>query len=92
MPAIDRASRGSELQPYEIRVQGHLDFRWACPRSCLTLTRQHDGTTTLRAPSIDQATLHGLLSRIRDLGLLIVSMRRLCPDSPAREAREEGPA
>ncbi len=96
MPATDSSPRGcSGLQPYEIRVQGHLESRWAGWLDGLTLTRKGDGATTLRGPPMDQAALHGLLTRIRDLGLPIISMRRICPDSPdsqAREAREEGPA
>ena len=93
--------RCSELQQYEIRVQGHLDSRWADWLHGVTLTRERDGTTTLRCRPVDQAALHGLLSRLRDLGLPLVSMRRLCPDSPnseashaseRREDSEEGPA
>ena len=90
--------RCSELQPYEIRVQGHLDARWADWLHSLTVTRERDGTTTLRGPPLDQAALHGLLTRIRDLALPIVSLRRICLDSEAGKAREinqaneEGPA
>jgi hypothetical protein len=64
----------------------------------LTLTHEVDGTTTLRGPPLDQAALHGLLTRIRDLGLPIISLRRICPDSEAshagefNQASEEGPA
>jgi hypothetical protein len=81
--------RCSEFQPYEIRVQGHLAARWTNWVEGLTLTHAADGTTTLRGPPLDQAALHGLLTRIRDLGLPIISLRRICAD---REAEEEGPA
>ena len=103
MPATDRSPRRCrERQRYELRVQGHLDARWAGWLDGLAFTRERDGTTTLRGPPVDQAALHGLLTRIRDLGLPIISLRRLCPDSPdssdspdreanqAGEAREEG--
>ena len=90
MPATDRSPRRcSERQRYEIRVQGHLAARWANWVDGLTLTHERDGTTTLRGPPLDQAALHGLLTRIRDLGLPIISLRRICADS---EAGEEGPA
>ncbi len=99
MPATDKLPRRCcELQRYEIRVQGHLDSRWATWLHGLTLTREPDGTTTLMGGLVDQAALHGLLSRIRDLGLPIISMRRLGPSSPGRdinqtsEDKEEGPA
>ena len=88
MSATDSSPRRcSELQRYELRVQGHLDDRWADLGEGLILTRERDGTTTLRGAPMDQAALHGLLTRIRDLGLPLVSIRRVGPDS---EAREEG--
>ena len=88
----------SERQRYEVRVQGHLDTRWVDRLHGLTLTRERDGTTTLAGPLVDQAALHGLLSQIRDLGLPLISLRRVCPDRPDSEANEdkenrgEGPA
>ena len=94
MPATDRSPRRcGELLRYEVRVQGHLDARWADWIEGLAFTHEADGTTTLRGPPVDQAALHGLLSRIRDLGLPLVSMRRVCPENPDSEAsedREEG--
>jgi hypothetical protein len=91
MTTPDRSPRRcSGLQPYEIRVQGHLDARWSDWLQVLTVTRERDGTTTLRGPPLDQAALHGLLTRIRDLGLPIVSLRRICPHSADRDS-EEGP-
>jgi NADPH:quinone reductase-like Zn-dependent oxidoreductase len=61
---------------HEIRIQGHLDDRWADGIEDMRFTREIDGTTTLRAPLEDQAALHGLLNRIRDLNVPIVSVRR----------------
>ena len=80
--------RCSELQQYEIRVQGHLDARWTDWLYGLTFTRERDGTTTLAGPLMDQAALHGLLARIRDLGLPLVSLRRVCPDRPDSEVSQ----
>jgi len=59
---------------YEIRVRGHLDDRWSGRFPELTLTRQADGTTVLRGRKLDQAALHAVLRRIRDLGLPLVSV------------------
>jgi hypothetical protein len=72
--------RQDEAALHEIRVQGHLDDRWADWAEALTLTRESDGTTTLQGSIADQAALHGLLNRIRDLNVPIVSVRRVGPD------------
>jgi hypothetical protein len=75
---------------YEIRLQGHLDARWAAWFDGLALTHERDGTTVLRGPVVDQAALHGLLSRVRDLGLPLVSVTRVGPvgsDAPTIEPR-----
>jgi len=59
---------------YEIRLQGRLDPRWSDWFDGLTLTTGTDGTTILRGPVADQAALHGLLQRLRDLGLPLISV------------------
>ena len=56
---------------YRLRVEGHLDQRWSAWFDDLTLTREGDGTTSLSGAVTDQAELHGLLMKIRDLGVLI---------------------
>ncbi len=73
----DRGNSESEL--YEIRLQGHLDSRWADRLEGLAFTLECDGSTSLSGPVIDQSALHGLLMRIRDLGMPIISIRRLSP-------------
>lgn len=65
---------------YEIRVQGHLDARWMDWMDGLTFVQASDGTTALVGPLADQAALHGVLNRMRDLGIPIVSVRRLGPE------------
>ena len=67
------------MTTYEIRLEGRLDDRWAAWFDGLTLTRDSDGTTTLRGEVVDQAALHGLLQRIRDLGVPLVSVTHLDP-------------
>ena len=65
---------------YELRVKGHLDARWADWFDGLALTHQADGSTAIRGTVIDQAALHGLLQRLRDLGLPLISVTELEPD------------
>ena len=62
---------------YEIRVKGHLDDKWADWFEGLTITREDNGDTLLTGPVIDQAALHGLLKKVRDLGLPLVSVSPL---------------
>jgi hypothetical protein len=68
---------------YEIRVRGHLGPRWAGWFDGLDLTNEVDGTTVLRGTVADQAALHGLLQRVRDLGLPLVSLRQVAAQPPA---------
>lgn len=60
---------------YELRLVGHLDPRWADRLGGLRLERHSDGTSTLTGPVADQAELHGILARVRDLGVTLVSVR-----------------
>jgi hypothetical protein len=69
------------MNAYEIRIVGHLDERWSAWFGGLALVREDDGTTTLRGPVADQADLHGLLAKVRDLGATLISVNRY-PDDP----------
>jgi hypothetical protein len=68
------AEQPDETGRYEIRVTGHLDARWAARFDGLDLRHEADGTTVLSGPIPDQAALHGLLQRVRDLGIPLVSV------------------
>ncbi len=69
---------------YEIRIKGHLNNRWADWLEGLSFTYESDGTMILHGPVVDQAALHGLLRRVRDLGLTLVSVTRI----EAEQAKE----
>ena len=75
---------------YAIRLDGHLDARWATWFDGLSISRESDGTTVISGPVVDQAALHGLLRKVRDLGLPLISVSQLesdQPDAPAGEPR-----
>ena len=67
-------SSAQEPDRYEIRVKGHLTDRWGAWFDGMTLTRGTDGTTLLDGPVVDQSALHGLLRKVSDLGLPLVSV------------------
>jgi hypothetical protein len=62
---------------YQIRVKGILDERWSDWFDGLTITSQANGETLLEGPVRDQAALHGLLNKIRDMGMPLLSVRRI---------------
>jgi hypothetical protein len=64
---------------YEIRLKGQLDERWAGRFEGLTITLEDNGDTVLTGPVVDQAALHGLLKRIRDLGMPLISVNFIHP-------------
>jgi len=68
-----------EAGRYAIRLAGHLDARWAAWFDGLTVRREADGTTVISGSIADQAALHGVLQRVRDLGLPLVSVTRIDP-------------
>ena len=64
---------------YEIRIKGHLDNRWADWFEDLTITLEDNGDTLLTGPVVDQAALHGLLRKVRDLAMPLLSVTRVRP-------------
>ena len=68
---------GDEPGLYEIRIQGHLGDRWAASFGGLTFTLEENGVTLIVGPVRDQAALHGLLRKVRDLGMPLISVIRV---------------
>jgi hypothetical protein len=70
----------AESARYEFRVQGVLEPQWSAWFEGMRVTSDEHGQTTIAGPVVDQAALHGLLAKVRDLGLPLLSVRRLDPD------------
>jgi len=87
---MSTATTRDEPGDYEVRVGRHLDDRWAEWFGDLTMTREPDGTTTLRGRVADQAALHGILIKIRDLGIVLLAVRAIAaaPSTSTNTAAE----
>ncbi len=70
----------SQPMIYQIRIKGHLGRQWADWFGGLTITLEDNGNTLLTGPVADQAALHGLLRRVRDLGTPLLSVNRVKPE------------
>lgn len=66
---------------YEIRIKGHLPDRWSDWFASMTITLEDDGSTLLAGPVVDQAALYGLLKKVRDLGMPLLSVNRVEQDN-----------
>lgn len=75
---------------YEIRLHGHLEPRWAVWFDGMTLTTGDDGTTTIHGPVVDQAALHGVLQKVRDTGLPLISVARFDDEHPTPRHHTSG--
>ena len=76
------AGQPHDSSRYEICIKGHLSSRWASRFDGMTLTAQTDGTTVIEGPIVDQAALHGLLNKLGDLGLPLLSVTQVDPAAP----------
>jgi hypothetical protein len=74
------SERTSDSGCYEIRIQGHLHARWSAWFDGLTVTNESNGTTLMRGDVVDQAALHGLLRKLADLGLPLLSLTHIEPE------------
>ena len=66
---------------YEIRIQGHLDQHWSAWFEGLAITYDADDNTVLRGPLVDEAALHGVLIKVRDLSLPLLAVNRLANEA-----------
>src|SRR5215208_6804776 len=85
-PTRDRPEGGR----YEIRLTGHLDSRWAAWFDGLTVGQESDGITVLSGPVADQASLHGVIQRVRDLGLPLISVTQVRSEEHTSELQSRG--
>ena len=79
-PRTVQVMQADDSTEYEIRVQGHLDSRWSAWFDGLSLSNQSDGTTVIRGHVVDQAALHGLLQKLRDVGMPLVAITQVTPN------------
>jgi hypothetical protein len=91
---LDPATDPSQAMVYQIRIGGHLGRQWTDWFGGLTITLEDNGDTLLTGPVVDQAALHGLLRKVRDLGMPLISAIRVKPPRRMRptsnsELREE---
>lgn len=84
-----RLADPSDPMIYQIRIKGHLDSQWTEWFEGLTITLEEDGHTLLTGPVADQAALHGLLRRVRDLGIPLISVNRIQPCEDAQHEENE---
>ncbi|TCO45935.1 hypothetical protein [Actinocrispum wychmicini] len=76
---------------YTLRVDGHLDHHWSTRFSDLTLTHEPDGTTSISGHVSDQSELHGLLTKVRDLGVTLISVAAIDPSDSNQESLQRPP-
>ena len=76
---LDPQSDPNQPVIYQIRIKGHLGRGWTDWFGGLTITLEEDGDTLLTGPVVDQAALHGLLKKVRDLGMPLISVIRIEP-------------
>ena len=74
---LDQKTDLSQTMVYQIRLQGHLDPQWKDWFEGLTVTLEENGDMLLTGPVVDQAALYGLLRKVRDLGIPLISVNRL---------------
>ena len=74
---VSQLSGSEQPMVYQIRLQGHLSDEWAAWFGGMTIRLEENGDTLLTGPVVDQAALHGLLKKVRDLGMPLLLVRRV---------------
>lgn len=74
---------------YQIRIKGHLGSQWSEWFDGLTITLEEDGNTLLTGTAVDQAELHGILKKVRDLGMTLLSVNSVAPNQTGMVADDE---
>jgi hypothetical protein len=90
-PAPEHGASTPEQDPvpaYEIRVAGLLAPRWSAWFDGMTIDPAADGTTVIRGPVVDQAALHGLLQKLRDVGIPLVSLTQIPSTAPVESSAD----
>ena len=77
---LNQVIQPSQPVVYQIRIKGHLDHQWTDWFDGLTITLEENGDTLLTGPVVDQAALHGLLRKVRDLGMPLLLVDSVKPD------------
>ena len=77
---LNPKSNPGQPRVYQIRIKGHLGHQWTDWFEGLTITLEDNGETLLTGPVVDQAALHGLLKKVRDLGMPLLSVNRVEPN------------
>lgn len=86
MPGEQRSERDpDQLKIFQIRIQGHLSQQWTDWFDGLIITLEEDGNTLLNGPVVDQSALHGILKRIRDLGMPLLSVNSVDSDPATKK-------
>jgi hypothetical protein len=75
----DQETNPSHPMVYQIRIKGHLSHEWTDWFEGMTITREEDGDTLLTGSLVDQSSLHGLLKKVRDLGMPLISVIPVAP-------------
>jgi hypothetical protein len=85
---INSESDPGQPMVYQIRIEGHLGREWTDWFGGLTVTLEDNGETLLTGPVVDQAALHGLLRKVRDLGMPLLSLSHVEPGLAEAKARQ----